>query len=158
MSWDTLYSYIFQVELFTKEPSLDRCHDDGGEWRCVSLSSGRHVTVFGGPGLEPRLYPDITYYLVIERLPMHNVFKVLVPCVVIQTTALMSFCLPIASGEKVSLSVMTLVSLIVFQLMISEHLPTQSAHVPLIGNLLTHYNGVTWRSWRLKSLASRQFI
>ncbi|XP_064616794.1 CHRNA7-FAM7A fusion protein-like [Liolophura sinensis] len=52
--------------------------------------------------------------------------------VLIALVAILSFCLPPASGEKVSLSVTSLLTQTVFMLMLSQEMPTTSETIPLL--------------------------
>ena len=93
-------------------------------------------------GMEAyQIYPDdpqvmftfVTYSVELRRLPTYFVFYLIMPCVLIACTTLLSFFLPAESGEKVSLSITVLLSLTVFLLLVAELLPPSGA-VPIIGN------------------------
>eukprot|EP00057_Strongylocentrotus_purpuratus_P001265 XP_001197574.2 PREDICTED: neuronal acetylcholine receptor subunit alpha-7-like [Strongylocentrotus purpuratus] len=64
---------------------------------------------------------------------MYYVFNLLVPCILIASTTLLDFLLPVDSGEKVSLGVTVLLSLTVFLLLIAQSMPPSSV-VPIIGH------------------------
>ncbi len=86
-----------------------------GEWVLENLVVERNIkkyTCCENP------YLDITYYIVIRRRPLFYIFNMILPCVVITIVALLGFLVPAESGEKVSISVTTLLSLTVF-LMVS---------------------------------------
>ena len=55
------------------------------------------------------------------------------PCALITAVALLVFCLPPETGEKISLGITVLLSLCVFLLMMSERMPATSETIPLIG-------------------------
>lgn len=81
-------------------------------------------------------YVDLTYTLIILRKPLFYTYNLIFPCVIITSTAMLVFCLPPQSGEKVNLGVTVLLALTVFLLLVSQSVPTQSDSVPLAGELL----------------------
>jgi hypothetical protein len=60
----------------------------------------------------------------------------ILPCVVITIIALLGFLVPAESGEKVSISVTTLLSITVFLMIVVENMPANSDELPMIGQYL----------------------
>ena len=81
----------------------------------------------------PEPYPDVTFYVVMERRPAFYLLTMLFPCILTSCVAAAGFLLPVESGEKVSLAITVLLSLAVFLLVVSESLPPSSDNFPIIG-------------------------
>ena len=60
-------------------------------------------------------------------------FTMVFSAVLITATSILVFCLPAASGEKVSLAVTGLLALTVFLLSVEEAMPPQSNNIPILG-------------------------
>lgn len=83
-------------------------------------------------------YPDVTYVIKIRRRPMFYVFNLILPCLLINGISLLAFYVPSESGEKITLSINTLLSLTVFLMLVKDSLP-HSQQTPLI----SVYYGIT---------------
>ncbi|XP_028938906.1 neuronal acetylcholine receptor subunit alpha-9 isoform X1 [Ornithorhynchus anatinus] len=99
------------------------------EWEIHGMPAVKNVVTYG---CCSESYPDVTFTLVLKRKSSFYIVNLLLPCVLISFLAPLSFYLPAASGEKVSLGVTVLLSMTVFQLMVAESMPP-SENVPLIG-------------------------
>ncbi|XP_022091877.1 neuronal acetylcholine receptor subunit alpha-10-like [Acanthaster planci] len=112
--------------------SADRYLRSSGEWSLMHFNASNGVEGY-------QIYPDdpevmftfVTYSVELRRIPTYFVFYLIMPCVLIACTTLLSFFLPAESGEKVSLSITVLLSLTVFLLLVAELLPPSGA-VPII--------------------------
>ena len=71
------------------------------------------------------------YHIIIGRRPLFFMLNLMLPCSLITLIAMLSFCIPPDSGEKVGLGLTVLLSLSVFLLIISDQMPP-SSEVPLI--------------------------
>ncbi|XP_033749536.1 neuronal acetylcholine receptor subunit alpha-9-like [Pecten maximus] len=100
------------------------------EWDVKAINIIRHVTFYG---CCPEPYPDVTFYLVLDRKPLFYLLNLMFPCMLITSVACLGFLLPPDSGEKVSLEITVLLSLAVFLLVVSETLPPSSETFPYIG-------------------------
>uniref|UniRef100_H0VC51 Neuronal acetylcholine receptor subunit alpha-9 n=1 Tax=Cavia porcellus TaxID=10141 RepID=H0VC51_CAVPO len=98
-------------------------------WTVHGMPTVKNVISYGCCS-EP--YPDVTFTLLLKRRSSFYIVNLLIPCVLISFLAPLSFYLPAASGEKVSLGVTILLAMTVFQLMVAEIMPA-SENVPLIG-------------------------
>ena len=76
--------------------------------------------------------PTLNYHVTFQRRPLFYVINMIMPCVLITLVAMLAFCIPPESGEKVGLGVTVLLSLTVFLLILSEQMPPMSK-IPLVG-------------------------
>ncbi|XP_072040509.1 neuronal acetylcholine receptor subunit alpha-9-like isoform X4 [Amphiura filiformis] len=82
--------------------------------------------------LYDKFFPEITYTLVLKRLPEYYITTLIIPCIMLSILNLLTFILPTASGEKVSLGITNLLALVLFQQVISNLLPPTSHNIPII--------------------------
>lgn len=86
--------------------------------------------------LEP--YSDVTFYLTLRRKPKFYQNSLFVPSALITVMAVLGYHLPVESGEKVSLQITVMLSLAVFQQLVSDKLPPSADSTPLIGRNATN--------------------
>lgn len=112
---------IFQVELKKErdQPNLLN-YLPNGEFDLDSFSSIEHVEKY--PCCE-ELYPDITFVLVLRRRPLFYIFNLILPCFLINLISVFTFYVPSQSGEKVTLGISCLLSVIVFLMVVRDSLP-----------------------------------
>ncbi|OWF41383.1 Neuronal acetylcholine receptor subunit alpha-10 [Mizuhopecten yessoensis] len=99
------------------------------EWNILKFTAERHVVYYG---CCPEPYPDVTYYLKIERKPSFYIVNIIIPTFLITGMAILGFFLAVESGEKVSLQITVMLALAVFQLLVADSLPPSSDATPLI--------------------------
>ena len=75
---------------------------------------------------------QLHYHLIFKRRPLFYLFNMLLPCTLITFVAMLAFCIPPESGEKIGLGVTVLLSLSVFLLILSDQMPP-ATEIPLIG-------------------------
>ncbi|XP_062281124.1 neuronal acetylcholine receptor subunit alpha-7a isoform X2 [Scomber scombrus] len=100
-----------------------------GEWDLVEMPGKKNDRSYACCA-EP--YPDVTYTVVLRRRTLYYGHNLLIPCVLISILALFVFLLPADSGEKISLGITVLLSLVVFMLIVADIMPATSDSVPLI--------------------------
>ena len=105
-----------------------------GEWDLIKMPVKKHVVYYG---CCPEPYPDLTFWLIIQRRPLYYMFNLVMPTIFTSITTILVFCLPPESGEKLTLSVTVLLSSTVFLLLVAESLPSQSESIPMLGEYLT---------------------
>ena len=81
----------------------------------------------------PEPYPYIVFTIQMRRKTLFYFNNLIVPCFLITALGLLTFVLPPATGERVTLVITTLLAMTVFMLMIAENTPTTSEVTPLIG-------------------------
>ena len=106
---------------------------DNGEWNLLEMPFMKHTMVYL---CCPEPFTDLTFWIVVKRKPLYYVFNLIMPSIFLTATTLLTFILPVESGEKVSLGVTMLLALTVFLLIVAETMPTTSKNIPLIGKKL----------------------
>ena len=90
----------------------------------------RHEVFYG---CCPEPYPDVTFYIKLQRRSFFYVVNLIFPCILLSVMSLLVFMLPPDSGEKVSLGITVLLALSVFLLLVSEIMPSTSENFPHVG-------------------------
>ncbi|XP_077375103.1 neuronal acetylcholine receptor subunit alpha-7-like isoform X4 [Festucalex cinctus] len=80
----------------------------------------------------PEPYVAVTYTIMLRRRSLFYMVNLIIPCILISILALLVFLLPPDSGEKISLGVTVMLSLIVLMLLSAQMIPPTSDSVPLI--------------------------
>ncbi|KAL4227369.1 Neuronal acetylcholine receptor subunit alpha-7 [Mactra antiquata] len=101
-----------------------------GEWELIGVPVKRNVQEYE---CCPEFYIDLTYTIHIRRRTLYYGFNIIIPCLLISSMSLLLFLLPPDAGEKISLGVTILLSLMVFLLLVAETMPPTSDALPLIG-------------------------
>ena len=96
-------------EVFSKD-----VYTDVGVWELVNITVHRSESVYVGIP-----YPELTYSIKLRRQPLFHTIQIIIPCVLLSLLNLTVFVLPPDSGEKISLGVANLLSLVLFQQLIS---------------------------------------
>ncbi|XP_077992147.1 neuronal acetylcholine receptor subunit alpha-10-like [Glandiceps talaboti] len=110
------------------------------EWNLIGFSCHNDfIDVVYYPDYPLERFSKAVYSVFLKRLPMYYVFYLVMPCSLISATTLLSFFLPVESGEKVGLGITVLLSLTVFLLLLAETLPPMQNSVPILGQ---YYAGV----------------
>ena len=78
-------------------------------------------------------FSDITYTIHIKRKVAYYVFNLIIPSMMIVVFALVGFCLPPESGERIALNITVMLSMTVFLNIASNTLPATSDNIPLLG-------------------------
>ncbi|XP_061669946.1 neuronal acetylcholine receptor subunit alpha-7-like [Syngnathoides biaculeatus] len=99
------------------------------EWDLIVVSGKKSYTTYE---CCPEPYVDVTYTIVMRRRTLFYAVNLLIPCFLISLLALLVFLLPADSGEKISLGITVMLSLIVFMLLVTEIMPSTSDSVPII--------------------------
>lgn len=79
---------------------------------------------------------QITFYITIRRKTLFYTVNLILPTVLISFLCILVFYLPAEAGEKITLGISILLSLVVFLLLVSKILPPTSLVIPLIAKYL----------------------
>uniref|UniRef100_A0A7N8YAB9 Neuronal acetylcholine receptor subunit alpha-2-like n=1 Tax=Mastacembelus armatus TaxID=205130 RepID=A0A7N8YAB9_9TELE len=126
-------SWTYDRAKIDLEPFEDTDYWESGEWAIVNAVGTYNTKKYD---CCHEIYPDITYYFVIRRLPLFYTINLIIPCLLISCLTVLVFYLPSDCGEKITLCISVLLSLTVFLLLITEIIPSTSLVIPLIGEYL----------------------
>eukprot|EP00111_Clytia_hemisphaerica_P023354 TCONS_00068759-protein len=120
-----------RINITNSSPTADLAtYLPSGEFELISAEAVRKITKYPCCD-EP--YPHVTFTIHIRRKTLFYFNNLIVPCFLITALGLLTFVLPPATGERVTLVITTLLAMTVFMLMIAEKTPTTSKVTPLIG-------------------------
>ncbi|CAL4076377.1 unnamed protein product, partial [Meganyctiphanes norvegica] len=103
-----------------------------GTWDIVEVPAFLNIIENQGAPKET----DITFYITIRRKTLFYTVNLILPTVLISFLCILVFYLPAEAGEKVTLGISILLSLVVFLLLVSKILPPTSLVLPLIAKYL----------------------
>lgn len=118
-----------QLNLSTKEMAAD----------LSTLKTNVEWTIPRAPAIRSEFqyvagwYPEVTFYIFLQRKPLHYLNTIILPSLAISCIAIFGFLLPVDSGEKVGLELTVMLALSVFQLLVADSLPPSSENTPWIG-------------------------
>ncbi|XP_052845179.1 acetylcholine receptor subunit beta-like 1 isoform X1 [Drosophila gunungcola] len=104
-----------------------------GTWDIIEVPA--YLNVYEGDSNHPT-ETDITFYIIIRRKTLFYTVNLILPTVLISFLCVLVFYLPAEAGEKVTLGISILLSLVVFLLLVSKILPPTSLVLPLIAKYL----------------------
>ncbi|CAF4626472.1 unnamed protein product [Rotaria sp. Silwood1] len=110
------------------EGQLD-AYVQSGEWDLEAFIVVRKAVVYE---CCPTVYPFVLFTIRIRRRTLYYVVNVVVPCVVISFMTVLGFLLPPDSGEKLTLQITILLSIVMFSLLIAGIIPASSTALPTI--------------------------
>ncbi|BHF64788.1 Neuronal acetylcholine receptor subunit [Sparganum proliferum] len=90
---------------------------------------------YGTISIRPR-GRQMTFHIVLRRKPLFYTTNMIIPCVLIALLSTCVFYLPTDAGEKITLSISILVTLVVFMLLVSKMLPPGPKTIPLLSQFL----------------------
>ncbi|KAL6477645.1 hypothetical protein MHYP_G00134800 [Metynnis hypsauchen] len=123
-----------KIDLERIENTVDlKDYWESGEWAIVNAVGTYNTKKYD---CCHEIYPDITYFFIIRRLPLFYTINLIIPCLLISCLTVLVFYLPSDCGEKITLCISVLLSLTVFLLLITEIIPSTSLVIPLIGEYL----------------------
>ncbi|CAF4297060.1 unnamed protein product, partial [Rotaria sp. Silwood2] len=110
------------------EGQLD-AYVQSGEWDLEAFIVVRKAVVYE---CCPTVYPFVLFTIRIRRRTLYYVVNVVVPCVLISFMTVLGFLLPPDSGEKLTLQITILLSIVMFSLLIAGIIPASSTALPTI--------------------------
>ncbi|XP_015785552.1 acetylcholine receptor subunit beta-like 2 [Tetranychus urticae] len=103
------------------------------EWDIMDVPASRNEIYYS---CCSNPYIDIRFNITLRRKTLFYTVNLIIPVIAISGLCVFVFYLPSDSGEKISLSISILLSLVVFFLLLSEILPPTSLGIPLLGRYL----------------------
>lgn len=103
-----------------------------GTWDIVVVPAFLNVYKFNNRPTQT----DVSFHITIRRKTLFYTVNLILPTVLISCLCVLVFYLPAEAGEKVTLSISILLSLVVFLLLVSKILPPTSLVLPLIAKYL----------------------
>ena len=104
---------------------------DNGIWKFVSFTSDLETIVY--PCCPRTPYYELVFTIIFRRNPSFYVSYLILPCIFLSGLSLLVFYLPPDCGEKLTLSITNLLSLVVFQQLIAETMPPTAEENPILG-------------------------
>ncbi|KAJ8032464.1 Neuronal acetylcholine receptor subunit alpha-9 [Holothuria leucospilota] len=109
------------------------------EWEAIELNATSET--FQDSGIVANrqyvTYPRLRFCLFLRRYSSYYVSLLIIPSIVLNVMASMTFLSPPDSGERISLSVSMILGLSVFQLLVADILPVTREDTPIISTYLT---------------------
>ncbi|CAF1443607.1 unnamed protein product [Adineta steineri] len=99
------------------------------EWDLEDFSAVNNATKYD---CCPTLYPFVLFTLKIRRRSLYYFTNIVLPCFLISCMTILGFLLAPDSGEKLTLQITILLSVVMFSLLMCEIMPPSSAAVPII--------------------------
>ena len=133
-SW-TATGNVIDVQL-DKNLSIDTSNYlENIQWKMQSVSAYKQVSFFG---TNKNSFPSLVFEFVVRRRSLFYIINLIFPCVILSFLSLMTFYIPPASGERITLSISLLLTMLFTLYIVTENLPPDSTTVPL----LTKFIGV----------------
>lgn len=103
------------------------------EWQILKSSSNTECVVMYEASLGSLKFCDVNFQLTVQRRSVYYVLTVIVPVIVLVTLSLTVFKIPVQAGERVTMSVILLVSIIAFLVFLMGEMPRISTNFPIFG-------------------------
>ena len=132
-----MVTFAFQVSLslYNNKDYVDLSdYWKSGTWDIIEVPAYLNVHNESSPNIPTET--DITFYITIRRKTLFYTVNLILPTVLISFLCVLVFYLPAEAGEKVTLGISILLSLVVFLLLVSKILPPTSLVLPLIAKYL----------------------
>ncbi|XP_077989485.1 neuronal acetylcholine receptor subunit alpha-10-like [Glandiceps talaboti] len=100
-----------------------------GEWSVIDMIIDRNVIFFP---CCPLPFSDVTYTIHIRRHSLFYVFNIIFPAFLVSVLVVVGFYLPSDSGERITLSVSSMLTLMVFLSTVSDYMPPNSERIPYL--------------------------
>ncbi|KAL3093645.1 hypothetical protein niasHT_026683 [Heterodera trifolii] len=129
-SWGTHDAREINIGLTTDQGDLSN-YMNSTEFDLLFFTAERTLIRF--PTDARASWPMIVATIRMRRRPLFYVFNHILPCVLISSMALLGFCMPPETGEKINMLNTVILSMGVYLQSITESIPPTSEAVPLIG-------------------------
>jgi hypothetical protein len=101
-----------------------------GEWELIDSYTeitDERVSDFGQVD-----YSLVRFTLILKRNHLYYVMKIILPFILVSCVTLFTFLLPPQTGEKLTLNVTILLSLVIYLQLLSEHIPKSDDETPVL--------------------------
>ena len=132
MAFSSLTYNGFEVDILEVDSRTDD-YISNGEWKLITINAERKVKRYP---CCAEYWSELRVTISIERRWLFYMFNMMLPCFLITLVALLGFYVPPDSGEKVTMGLTTLLSMIVFLLLVADTMPASPDILPLIGGYL----------------------
>lgn len=106
------------------------------EWDLLNITVSRKNAFY-----NYGYFPSLTYKISIKRKPFYYICNLIIPTLIITTTAVIGYHMPATSSgvhqEKVKMGLTAILSIFILQLGISDKMPRTSDVIPLISEILS---------------------
>lgn len=130
-----------QVDLIAPEEVLTGNYEKSGEWDLEDI-----IPTFGDIDNEVISAKDekavVVFQFVLRRRLLFFLLNVIMPCAFVIIALLVTFWLPVDSGEKISLAVTSMLTFAVLLLVIADKTPQESTTSPILSQYLAIIMGV----------------
>ena len=128
---------IQDLNLTNASPSAKlETYVDNEQWALQGVPSERNLNFY--PNWPDVPFTGVVYKIQMRRKPMFALYYYILPTMLLLAIGLLVFLLPPESGERVSLGITVLLSMTVYQLLLSDIVPHTSDVVPVLGKQLTY--------------------
>ncbi|XP_070580530.1 acetylcholine receptor non-alpha chain-like [Ptychodera flava] len=127
------WAYTDSMVRLHVSPNMDKVFPENYipnlQWDIVSSYVGEVTKNFLE---EDDTFTSIVATITVKRKPQYYILNLIVPCILVSVLTVVAFSLPSMSPEKVNLSLSLLLTIYVFNLLVTELLPATSAHMPML--------------------------
>ena len=102
-----------------------------GDWKIDKITATVETTDHGD--CCPFEFSEVVYDLQMTRKPLYHLFYLTAPSIMLMFLGLVSFLIPVESGERIGFVTTILLAMTVFLLLIPSFLPETSDGVPILG-------------------------
>jgi len=125
----TYHGNLVDLIVASEEVPIDD-YTENGAWELKKIT-GRRTSVKYVCCPDP--FVDITYTLHMKRRLLFYGFNLILPCILVNALTILVFLLPADAGERITLGITVLLTMVVFLQLLGESLPPSDV-TPLLGN------------------------
>ena len=78
------------------------------------------------------IYSTLTLSLTLDRRLTYYLLNMILPCAVFSMLISLAFCLPVLSGERISLQITVILSFSIYQMMLAGYIPNNDTKIPIL--------------------------
>eukprot|EP00794_Sanderia_malayensis_P016062 gene16062-17685_t len=104
-------------------------YTENSEWQVMKFTVDKEIKAYN---CCQHPFAEVVYKLELRRKTLYYIYTMILPASSITALIAIGFCLPPNSGERIALSITTLVSMTVYLNLASKRLPATSENIPLL--------------------------